>query len=168
MLTTFNHLLVLPMFRNGFLDYLLHDFCRDQGEAYWHVALLVLIAALPKDRQHIFCLPVIKTSSICHGLSKSIASGPAMTLASPLSPPRCIPLDSMDFTLFKYSLINPLWSSTESKLSLLQTLPLFSGTWDSWSLIVPVKTEGRKTLRHKAFSMSFVSMPHPVAGPYFP
>lgn len=58
-------------------------------------------------------------------------------------------------SFFKYLLT---WSySIEGKYSLHQPRPLVSGTWDSWRLVILVKTEAKKTLSTSALSMSFVA-----------
>lgn len=151
MLTTHNHPLVLRTFANGFLDYLLHLLCRDWGKAIWPVAPLTLIPALLKEKSDIFCLPILRKQqqqqTVCQDLLEVIESGPTMTLVSLLCTSHQI-LWIYVSTLFKCSMISSSFS--EGKSSLLQT-SLFSGTRDSWNLILPVKTEAKIASRGWSF-----------------
>lgn len=81
-----------------------------------------------------------------------------MTLASSLSTSVSIPSDPLDFcasSLFKYCLTCS--SSTDSKLSLLQTSTLVSRGHASWEHISVIKNKAKKALNTLVFSYSFAT-----------
>lgn len=98
-----------------------------------------------------------RTPLIHNKLSEIIKRELTDTSASSLSTHGYIPAGSIDLCmsgLFKWS---QTWSSSTGNQSLLLcTFTLLPEAWDSWRLVLPLKSEVKKEMSNLAFPMSFM------------
>ena len=140
-----------------------------QGTEVRLKVLWVYLLVLLEGRNTIYFLPVFKHLSQSPWLFEDHEE--TLQWHQPGYTHGCIPSGPMDLCVSSLLMCSLNWSSSTSGMpSLLQTFSLVSRTWDSWRLVLLLKSEVKKAFRTSAFLMSCVTeAPAPFSSkPTFP